>query len=61
MFDAKASQPDVEIDFNHWLNLRIRMTAMPKPRAVRDSVVMPSIRSREIAWFRRKCVGEDRH
>ena len=21
MFDAKPSQPDVEIDLNHWLNL----------------------------------------
>jgi len=30
MFDAKASQPDVEIDLIIWLNLRIRMTAMPK-------------------------------
>ena len=27
MFDAKASQPDVEIDLIIWLNLRIRMMA----------------------------------
>ena len=36
MFDAKASQPDVEIDLIIWLNLRIRMTAMPKTFKIGD-------------------------
>jgi hypothetical protein len=38
MFDAKASQPDVEIDFILWLNLRIRMTAMPKTFKIGEHV-----------------------
>jgi len=37
MFDA-ASQPDVEIDLIIWLNLRIRMTAMPKTFKIGDHV-----------------------
>ena len=38
MFDAKASQPDVEIDLIIWLNLRIRMTAMPKTFKIGEHV-----------------------
>ena len=38
MFDAKASQPDVEIDLIIWLNLRIRMTAMRKTLKIGDHV-----------------------
>jgi hypothetical protein len=38
MFDAKASQPDVEIDLIIWLNLRIRMTAMAKTFKVGEHV-----------------------
>ena len=38
MFDAKASQQDVEIDWILWLNLWIRMTAMPKTLKIGDHV-----------------------
>jgi len=38
MFDAKASQPDVEIDLIIWLKLRIRMTAMPKTFKIGEHV-----------------------
>ena len=38
MFDAKAIQPDVEIHLIIWLNLRIRMTAMPKTLKIGDHV-----------------------
>jgi hypothetical protein len=38
MFDAKASQPDVEIDLIIWLNLRIRMTVMPKTFKIGEHV-----------------------
>jgi hypothetical protein len=38
MFDVKRSQPDVEIDLIIWLNLRIRMTAMPKTFKIGDHV-----------------------
>jgi hypothetical protein len=38
MFDAKASQPDVEIDLIIWLNLRIRMTATPKTFKIGEHV-----------------------
>ena len=36
MFDAKPSQPDVEIDLIIWLNPRIRLTAMPKTFKIGD-------------------------
>jgi len=38
MFDATPSQPDVEIDLIIWLNLRIRMAAMPKTFKIGDHV-----------------------
>ncbi len=38
MFDAKPSQPDVEIDLIIWLNLGIRMTAMPKTFKIGEHV-----------------------
>lgn len=38
MFDAKASQPDVEIHIIIWLNLRIRVTAMPKTFKIGEHV-----------------------
>jgi hypothetical protein len=38
MFDAKPSQPDVEIDLIIWLNLRIRMTGMPKTFKIGEHV-----------------------
>ena len=38
MFDAKPSQSDVEIDLIVWLNLRIRMTAMPKTFKIGEHV-----------------------
>jgi hypothetical protein len=38
MFDAQASQPDVEIDLIIWLNLRIRLTAMPKTFKIGEHV-----------------------
>jgi len=38
MFDAKLSQPDVEIDLIIWLNLRIRMIAMPKTFKIGEHV-----------------------
>jgi len=37
MFDAKPSEPDVAIDLIIWLNLRIRMTAMPKTFKIGES------------------------
>lgn len=39
MFDAKPSQPDVEIDLIIWLNLRIRMTAMPKTFKIGEIII----------------------
>ena len=38
MFDAKPNRPDVEIDLIIWLNLRIRMTAMPKTFKIGEHV-----------------------
>jgi hypothetical protein len=38
MFDAKPSQPDGEIDLIIWLNLRIRMTGMPKTFKIGEHV-----------------------
>ena len=38
MFDAKPSEPDVAIDLIIWLNLRIRMTAMPKTFKIGEHV-----------------------
>jgi hypothetical protein len=38
MFDAKASQPDVEIDSIIWLNLRIRMTVMQESFKIGEHV-----------------------
>jgi hypothetical protein len=40
MFDAKPSQPDVEIGLIIWLNLQIRMTAMPKTFKIGEHVAM---------------------
>ena len=38
MFDAKASQLDVEIDLIIWLNLRVSKTVTPKTFKIGDHV-----------------------
>jgi hypothetical protein len=46
MFDAKPSQPDVEIDLIMWLNLQFRMTPIPKTfKIARDVLVIGKNRS----------------
>jgi predicted DNA-binding transcriptional regulator AlpA len=52
MFDAQPSQPDVEIDLILWLNLRIRMTAMPKTFKIGEHVRWKEAEPRSILAFR---------